>query len=68
MNPSEFFICLQEVTYFNGRHTIIGEVISGQKVVDAISQVPRNLKQAPLFPVRIRRLSVEVREYFREEK
>src|SRR5213593_3184587 len=32
---SEFFICLQEVTYFDGKYTVIGEVISGIKVVDA---------------------------------
>jgi len=64
---SEFFICLQEVSYFDGRHTIIGEVISNLKVVGAISNVPRDMKQAPLFPVRIRRLTVEVQEYFREK-
>ncbi|PYV10091.1 MAG: hypothetical protein DMG07_21760, partial [Acidobacteria bacterium] len=53
---AEFFICLQEVSYFDGRFTIIGEVISGLKVAEAISNVPRNTKQAPLYPVRIRRV------------
>jgi peptidyl-prolyl cis-trans isomerase B (cyclophilin B) len=65
---SEFFICLQEVAYFDGKFTIIGEVISGLKVVDAISNVPRDLKQTPLFPVRIRKLSLEVQEFLKEVK
>jgi peptidyl-prolyl cis-trans isomerase B (cyclophilin B) len=65
---SEFFVCLQEVTYFDGKYTVIGEVISGIKVVDAISQVPRNAKQSPLFPVRIRRISLETQEFLKEVK
>jgi peptidyl-prolyl cis-trans isomerase B (cyclophilin B) len=63
---SEFFICLQEVAYFDGRYTIIGEVIAGLKVAEAISQVPRNTKQAPLYPVRIRRLILEMQEFLKE--
>ena len=65
---SEFFICLQEVNYFDGKFTIIGEVISGLKVVDSISNVPRDLKQTPLFPVRIRKLTLEVQEFLKEVK
>ena len=61
-----FFICLQEVSYFDGKHNIIGEVISGLKVVDAISNVPRNLKQFPLHQVRIQRISLEEQEFLRE--
>jgi cyclophilin family peptidyl-prolyl cis-trans isomerase len=62
----EFFICLQEVSYFDGRYTLIGEVISGLKVAEAISNVPRNTKQAPLYPVRIRRVALETQEFFKE--
>jgi peptidyl-prolyl cis-trans isomerase B (cyclophilin B) len=65
---SEFFICLQEVAYFDGKYTIIGEVISGLKVVDSISNVPRDLKQTPLFPVRIRKLTLEMQEFIKEVK
>lgn len=63
---NEFFICLQEVSYFDGKHNIIGEVIYGLKVVDAISNVPRNLKQFPLHQVRIQRISLEEQEFFIE--
>ncbi len=64
---SQFFICLQTVTYYDGRHTIIGEVISGMKVADAISSVPRNTMAAPLFAVRIRKISIETQDYFIEK-
>jgi cyclophilin family peptidyl-prolyl cis-trans isomerase len=67
-SKSEFFICLQDVGYFDGRHTVIGEVIEGLKVVHAISNVPRNAKQLPLFPVRIRRISLEEQEFYKEVK
>jgi peptidyl-prolyl cis-trans isomerase B (cyclophilin B) len=65
---SEFFICLQEVAYFDGRYTVVGEVISGLKVAEAISNVPRNTRQAPLYPVRIRRIYLEIQEFFKETK
>lgn len=65
---SEFFIALQEVSYFDGKYTVIGEVISGLKVVEAISHVPRNLKQNPLYPVRVRRMLIETQEFFKETK
>ncbi len=68
ISRSEFFICLQDVAYFDGKYTVIGEVISGLKVVEAISQVPRNTRQSPLFPVRIRRIFLETQEFYKEVK
>jgi cyclophilin family peptidyl-prolyl cis-trans isomerase len=67
-SESAFFVCLGESSYFDGRHTIIGEVVAGMEVVEAISQVPRGSNQAPLFPVRIRSMTVEIQEYLREVK
>jgi cyclophilin family peptidyl-prolyl cis-trans isomerase len=63
---SEFFICMQEVHYFDGRYTIIGEVLAGMKVVEAISNVPHNTKQAPLYPVRVTRTFLETQDFVRE--
>lgn len=59
-----FFIALQAINYYDGRYTIFGEVISGMEVVNAISNVPRNMKAAPLFAVRIRKVSIETQDYF----
>ncbi len=38
-------------TYLNGKHTIFGQVVVGQDVVDAISQVPRDAADKPDTPV-----------------
>lgn len=38
-NGSQFFVTLKETPWLNGRHTIFGEVVEGQEVVDAIGLV-----------------------------
>jgi peptidyl-prolyl cis-trans isomerase A (cyclophilin A) len=37
-NGSQFFITHVETAWLNGKHTVFGRVVSGQEVVDAISQ------------------------------
>jgi peptidyl-prolyl cis-trans isomerase B (cyclophilin B) len=37
-NGSQFFICHGPQPHLNGRHTVFGQVTSGQDVVDAIAQ------------------------------
>lgn len=57
-NGSQFFITVAPTPWLNGKHTIFGEVVSGQDVVDAISQVPRDDQDKPLTPVKIIRISI----------
>jgi peptidyl-prolyl cis-trans isomerase A (cyclophilin A) len=49
----QFFITTTDSmpAHLNGKHTIFGQVVVGQDVVDAISNVPKNDSDKPLTPV-----------------
>src|SRR6202050_1453626 len=41
-NGSQFFITLGDTSWLTGKHTIFGEVVEGQNIVEKIAAVPRN--------------------------
>lgn len=56
-NGSQFFITVAPATHLEGHYSIFGEVVSGQEVADAISQVPRDEQNdKPLTPVKLIRI------------
>ena len=45
---SQFFICVADAPYLNGKYTVFGEVISGMDTVDNIVSQPRDGRDNPV--------------------
>jgi peptidyl-prolyl cis-trans isomerase A (cyclophilin A) len=58
-NGSQFFITVAATDWLTGKHTIFGEVVEGQDIVEKISRVPRNSQDKPNKPVVIESLVIE---------
>ena len=58
-NGSQFFIVTAEATpWLDGKHTVFGQVTSGQDVVDRISLVERDGRDRPTTPVTLDRVEL----------
>jgi peptidyl-prolyl cis-trans isomerase A (cyclophilin A) len=57
-NGAQFFITVAPTPHLNDHHTIFGEVVEGQDVADAISQVPRNSADRPNTPVVMNKVTI----------
>jgi TonB family protein len=49
----QFFIALESLPRLDGRYTIFGEVFAGLDVARKIAEVPRDLRDNPLAPVKV---------------
>lgn len=58
-NGSQFFITVAPTDWLTGKHTIFGEVVEGQNIVEKISLVSRNSQDKPHKPVVIESLVIE---------
>lgn len=57
-NGSQFYITLAPLPDLNGDYTVFGEVVDGQKVVEAIANAPRS-GERPLDPVKMVKVTIE---------
>jgi peptidyl-prolyl cis-trans isomerase A (cyclophilin A) len=58
-NGSQFFITVAATPWLTGNHTIFGEVVEGQDVVDAITKVKRNAQDRPAQDIKVNGISID---------
>jgi cyclophilin family peptidyl-prolyl cis-trans isomerase len=57
-NTCQFFITVGRATHLDGKHTIFGQIVSGQEVAVAISTVPTDSQDRPKNPVILRSVTI----------
>jgi peptidyl-prolyl cis-trans isomerase A (cyclophilin A) len=58
-NGSQFFITSVPTYWLNGKHTIFGEVIAGQEIVDAINNAPTKSGDRPATDIVLQSVTIQ---------
>lgn len=58
-NGSQFFVTVAPTAWLTGKHTIFGEVVEGQDIVEKIVNVPRSRQDKPNKDVVLKSVEIE---------
>lgn len=57
-NASQFFVTYAKHAHLNGKYTVVGRVVHGLEVLDAMEKAPCDASDAPLADIVVRRVTV----------
>eukprot|EP00759_Apiculatamorpha_spiralis_P044552 PhF_6_TR41530/c0_g1_i1/m.62918 len=50
-NGSQFFICLNDLKWLDGKHVVFGRVVKGMEIIEAVGKVDRQRSDLPVVPI-----------------